>query len=128
VCLSAYFQQLGAPLSYATDLENTAHYYKQHERLMQHWQSCFPDDLLTVDYDELVQSPEPVLRRLLDFLGFEWDDRCLAFQQAGNLVKTASVWQVREELHRRSSGRWRNYEAHLGNIQALLDSADPARI
>jgi tetratricopeptide (TPR) repeat protein len=118
VCLSVYFQQLAAPLSYATDPENTAHYYLQHERLMQHWYSCFPENLFTVDYDELVQSPEPVLRRLLDFLGLAWDDRCLAFRQSGNLVKTASVWQVREELHGRSSGRWRNYEAHLQPLLA----------
>jgi tetratricopeptide (TPR) repeat protein len=120
VCLSVYFQQLAAPLSYATDLENTAHYYLQHERLMQHWYSCFPENLFTVHYDELVESPEPVLRRLLDFLGLTWDDRCLAFQQAGNLVKTASVWQVREALHGRSSGRWQNYEAHLHHLQPLF--------
>jgi hypothetical protein len=28
-------------------------------------------------------------------------------------VKTASVWQVREDLHTRSSGRWRNYEPFM---------------
>src|SRR5690606_6097103 len=37
-CLSVYFQQLGN-LPYATDLANTAHYYRQHERLMNHWRA-----------------------------------------------------------------------------------------
>ncbi len=122
-CLSVYFQQLGGTLSYATDLEHTAHYYGQHERLMRHWQTCFPDNLFTVEYDTLVRTPEPELRRLLDFLGLEWDDRCLAFQQTDNPVKTASVWQVREALHARSSGRWRNYEPHVRDIQARLQRA-----
>lgn len=119
-CLSVNFQQFGGNLSYATDLEDTAHYYKQHERLMAHWSRCFPDNIFTVEYDELVSSPEPVLRGLLDFLGLEWDEKCLAFQQGDNLVKTASVWQVREKLHTNSSGRWRNYQPFVQNIQTLL--------
>jgi len=114
-CLSVYFQQLGN-LPYATDLANTAHYYRQHERLMNHWQALFPESIFTVDYDQLVRTPEPVIERLLKFLGLEWDERCLDFQRSTNLVKTASVWQVREALHTRSSGRWRNYEQFIDNL------------
>lgn len=116
-CLSIYFQQLGGNLNYATDLENIAHYYRQHERVMRHWLDSLGDSLFTVDYDEFVRSPEPVLRRLLDFLGLEWDELCLAFQRTDSLVKTASVWQVRDELHSQSSGRWKRYESHIRNIQ-----------
>ena len=119
-CLSVYFQQLGGNLSYATDLEDTAHYYRQHELLMAHWSSCFAESIFTVDYDELVNSPAPVLRQLLHFLGLEWDDRCLTFHETDSLVKTASVWQVRNEIHTDSSGRRRNYTPFVQDIQALL--------
>ena len=118
-CLSIYFQQLGGNLSYATGLEDTAHYYRQHERLMAHWQSCFPENIFTVDYDRLVYSPEPEVRQLLHFLGLEWDDRCLRFQETAGLVKTASVWQVRDELHTRSSGRRRNYSQFVQAIEGM---------
>ena len=120
-CLSVYFQQLGGNLNYATDLENIAHYYAQHVRLMRHWSVCFAENIITVDYDELVKSPEPVLRQLLDFLGLEWSDRCLAFNQTANLVQTASIWQVRENLHTQSSGRWQNYADHVKKMQPLLE-------
>ena len=120
-CLSVYFQQLGGNLGYTTDLENIAHYYLWHLRLMDHWKECFGGDIFTVAYDELIRTPEPILRRLLDLLGLDWDDRCLSFQGTDNLVKTASVWQVREELHGRSSGRWRNYAPYIPDIRALLD-------
>lgn len=110
-CLSVYFQQLGGHLSYATDLADTADYYDQHVRLIDHWQTCFGDSMHTVDYEELVRSPEPVLRGLLDYLDLGWDEQCLDFNRSGDSVKTASVWQVREGLHQSSSGRWRNYEA-----------------
>ncbi|TAJ94313.1 MAG: sulfotransferase family protein [Gammaproteobacteria bacterium] len=120
-CLSIYFQQLGGNLNYATDLGDTAHYYRQHAALMAHWQSCFGKDIFTVDYDALVVDPEPVLRRLLDFLGLEWNAACLGFTAADNLVKTASVWQVREGLHRDSSGRWRNYATDIDALRAQLE-------
>lgn len=119
-CLSVYFQQLGGNLNYANDLENTAHYYRQHARLMDHWQNCFKENIFTVDYDEFVKTPELILRPLLAFLGLEWDDRCLEFYRSESLAQTASVWQVREELHTKSSGRWRNYTPYIQGIQSLL--------
>lgn len=117
-CLSVYFQQLGG-LNYATDLDNVADYYDQHVRLMDHWIDCFGEGIHTVDYDELVHSPEPVLRALLEFLGLEWDERCLDFTRAGGAVKTASIWQVREGLHQSSSGRWQNYAAFAPQLESM---------
>lgn len=116
--LSVYFQQLGHALSYATDLESIRHYHQQHSRLTAHWNHCFGADIFAVDYEELVDTPEPIMRRLIDFLGLEWDTRVLEFHRAKSLVKTASLWQVREELHTRSSGRWRNYETLVRENQA----------
>jgi hypothetical protein len=80
------------------------------------------DNIHTVVYEELVHDPDTVLRGLLEFLGLEWDERCLDFAGAANLVKTASVWQVREGLRSNSAGRWRNYESRLGGIIEQLGS------
>lgn len=123
-CLSVWFQQLGAPLSYATDLADTAHYYRLQERLVEHWQALLGENIFTVDYDALVRDPEPVLRALLGFLGLPWDDACLEFQRARSQVRTASVWQVREPLHTRSSGRWRNYLPYIEDIDALKEQGE----
>ncbi len=123
-CLSVYFQQLGAPLSYATDLGDTVHYYRQQERLVARWRELLGENIFTVDYDELVRDPEPVLRGLLDFLELPWDPACLEFQRARSQVKTASVWQVREALHTRSSGRWRNYQPFVEHVEALTEQGE----
>jgi len=120
-CLSVWFQQLGAPLSYATDLADTAHYYRLQQRLVARWHELFGENIFTVDYDELVRDPEPVLRALLEFLGLPWDEACLEFQRARSQVKTASLWQVREPLHTRSSGRWQNYQPYIDHIDALKE-------
>ena len=123
-CLSLYFQQLGNNFSYATDLEDCVHYYQQQQRLMAHWTSLFGSDIYAVDYEELVVSPEPVLRALLEYLGLEWDAGVLEFKKSGTPVKTPSLWQVREDLHTRSSGRWHNYKALLGKLTELAPAGD----
>lgn len=118
--LSVFFLQLDPRMSYAHQLADIAHYYRQQERLMAHWASLFPEDLHTLDYDRLTAEPEAEARRLLAFLDLPWDDRVLRFHTLDNAVRTASVWQVREPLHRRASGRWRNYDAWLGPARRVL--------
>src|SRR5690348_2628347 len=114
--VSLYFLHLNPEMSYALDLEDAAHWYAQYERLMVHWKALYPQDIVDVDYDELVRTPEPVAKRLLEFLCLGWEDRVLDLEQRDRPVKTASVWQVRQPMHVRSSGRWRNYSRQLKKL------------
>lgn len=111
--LSLYFLHLGPGMPYALNLGDAAHWHAEYERLMEHWKALYSGDIFDVDYDSLVAEPEPLVRRLLEFLGLDWEDGLLDFHEREGAVKTASVWQVRERLHSRSSGRWRNYEPAL---------------
>jgi tetratricopeptide (TPR) repeat protein len=111
--LSIYFQQLERGLGYATNLDDIAHYRAQHDLLLSHWMSCFGDDILIVDYDDLVREPSSSLRNLFDYIGLRWDGSFSDPAQPNTNVATASLWQVRQEVHSRSSGRWRNYERYL---------------
>ncbi|MGZ8362573.1 MAG: tetratricopeptide repeat-containing sulfotransferase family protein [Caulobacteraceae bacterium] len=124
-CLSLYFLNLSPEMAYALDLADAAHYYRQYQRLMTHWELLFGEDIFDFGYDDLVASPRPQIARLLAFCGLEWDDACLDFHRLDNAVKTASVWQVRQPLYARSAGRWRNYEAHLGDLRAYLLAEAP---
>lgn len=87
---------------------------------MAHWRTLYPGDILDFDYDSFVAAPRAKAESLLDFLGLGWSEECLAFDRRQNLVKTASVWQVREPLYARASGRWRNYERHLKPVRSYL--------
>lgn len=114
--LSLYFLHLDPGMAYATDLEDAAHWHAQYERLMAHWEALYPNDIVEVDYDAVVREPRAAIEPLLAFLGLEWEDGLLDFHQSSSTVKTASVWQVRQPLHARSSGRWRNYQKQLKPI------------
>jgi tetratricopeptide (TPR) repeat protein len=114
--LSLYFLHLNPEMAYALDLDDAVHWYGQYERLMAHWKALYPNDIIDLDYDELVRSPEPVAKRLLEFLGLGWEESVLDLERRDRPVKTASVWQVRQPMHTRSSGRWRNYSVQLQKL------------
>ena len=112
--------QADTSINYATNLDSIAHYYKQYERLMRHWESLFTNSIYQVDYDNLVENPEPEIRGLLGFLELPWEGECLEFHRLKNRVKTASIWQVRQPFYQSSSGRWKNYERNISNLKEAL--------
>ena len=123
-CLSVFFAHLDARMTYAQSLDGAAHWYRQYQRLMTHWRSLYPDAIHDFDYDAMVADPRPNIEALLGFLGLEWEAACLEPHIGSGAVRTASAWQVREPLYTRSSGRWRNYQAHIAPL--LKEFGSPA--
>jgi len=119
-CLSIYFLHLDQQMSYALDLKDIGHYFREYRRLMTHWKSMFGSDIFDFDYDALVKEPKPALERLCAFLGLEPPDALPQAAPAALAVKTASVWQVREPLYRTSSGRSRHYAEQLTELRDYL--------
>ena len=78
-------------------------------------------------YAELVADQESWTRRILEFLGLPWDERCLDFHKTERTVLTASYWQVRQKIYNSSVGRWRNYKKFIGPLLELSDSAPERR-
>jgi tetratricopeptide (TPR) repeat protein len=119
-CLSCFLQDFPPALNFTLDLSDLAHFYTQHHRLMEHWRRALPPGkLLDVPYEELIADQEGWSRRILEFVGLPWDDRCLSFHTTNRTVLTASYWQVRQKLYSSSVGRWRNYRKFIGPLLAL---------
>jgi tetratricopeptide (TPR) repeat protein len=115
VATSIYSVRLGPSQTYATSLKDIRHYIGLQTELINHWEKALGSDLMRVRYEDLVLQPQRTVTKLLNWLGEDWDERCLAFHELTNSVKTASVWQVREPLHAKSIGRWKNYEQQFVN-------------
>ncbi len=124
VCLSCYFHHFTEGHLYAYDLADCGARALEVGRLATHWLRVLPLEILVIDYEELVSDLEGESRRLIGFLGLEWEPACLDFYRTERPVLTASAWQVRQPLYRRSIGRWRHYEPHLA---ALLELAGEGR-
>ena len=90
------------------------------ERLAAHWRRVLPSARLhEVVYEELVATPEPVIRRLLAACGLSWSDACLRPELNPRAVHTPSKWQVRRPISTAAAGAWRRYEPWLGPLAAL---------
>jgi tetratricopeptide (TPR) repeat protein len=125
-CLSCYFQKFTAALTYTMDLSDLAHYYREHCRLMAHWRAVLPPgSILDVPYAELVADQEAWSRKIVAFLGLEWQEQCLHFHKTKRSAVTASFWQVRQKIFKNSVGRWRNYQRFIKPLLSLseLDSS-----
>lgn len=119
-CLSVYTLLFTQHHPYAYDLREAGQYYKLCRELMDHWNGIFGDKILYQPYEELVEKAEESVRRVLAFCDLPFHEDCLNFFQTDRPVKTASAAQVRQQLHKGSMKRWKNYERHLSELKAMF--------
>jgi tetratricopeptide (TPR) repeat protein len=114
-CFSKLFAE--GQLHFAYDLGELGRYYRAYARLMAHWRAVLPPGvMLELQYEELVNDPEPHARRVLAHCGLAWDPACLRFHETRRAVRTLSAGQVRQALFLTSIGRARPYRAWLGPL------------
>lgn len=125
--LSIYFQNFSDGLGYAFDLQNIGLFYQQYRRIMNFWLSNLGISVFNIRYEELVKNPESIIRRMIQFLGVDWDDQCLMFHESDRSVVTSSFQQVREPIYSRSVGRWKRYAPHIQPlIKTIQKDVSPA--
>jgi len=87
---------------------------------MAHWDAVLPGKVLRVQHEELVEDFEPSVRRILNFIGLEFEPACLEYYKTARSVRTASSEQVRQPIYREGIAQWRNFEPWLGPLKAGL--------
>jgi tetratricopeptide (TPR) repeat protein len=120
ICLSCYFHRFTEGHLYAYDLAHCGMRALEVDRLTAHWLRVLPLDMMVIEYERLVEDLEGESRRLIEFLGLEWEPACLEFHRTQRPIFTASAWQVRQRLYTRAVGRWRCYERHLEPLLRVL--------
>ena len=127
-CLSCFATHFSANLAFSYDLAELGRNYRLYLDMMELWRRVLPEGaMLEIDYEAVVGDLEGQARRIIDYCGLPWDERCLAFHRTQRSVRTASIVQVRQPIYRSSLARWRRYEKHLGPlIEALRPAASDA--
>jgi tetratricopeptide (TPR) repeat protein len=122
-CISCFSKLFSAEQNHTYELGELGRYYKRYERLMAHWRTVLPAGrILDVRYEDVVADVAREARRIIDYCGLPWTDRCLSFHETDRPVRTASATQVRQPIYRSAVGRWRAYERHLGPLLEALDA------
>jgi hypothetical protein len=119
-CFSAYKQHFAQGQTFSYELTELGRYYRDYVDLMAHFDAVLPGRVHRVIYEDLVDSPEVEIRRLLKFCDLPFESACLQFHKTQRPVRTVSSEQVRRPLYREALERWRHYEPWLGPLQSAL--------
>ena len=89
---------------------------------MRHWRTLLGNQLLEIPYESLVGDQEQMTRRILDFCGLPFDERCLRFWETGRTVLTLSQDQVRKPMYDSSVARHEPFGSLLDPLRDALGS------
>jgi len=127
-CFSGFKQLFAEGQEFSYSLDDIGRYYVGYVDLMNHWRNLYPDSILQVDYEDVVEDLETQVHRMLDFLGLDFEPACVEFHRTKRSVRTASSEQVRKPIYRAGVEQWRNFQPWLGELeQALAGLPEPER-
>lgn len=119
-CLSCYFQNF-TNVRWANDVDVIGNVYGLYRDVVAYWRDVLPDGkIIDVHYEQLIEDPEIHGRRMLEACGLNWDSENLEFYKKEKVVKTASLWQVRQPIYQSSKMRWKNYAPHVSRLADSL--------
>lgn len=113
-CLSIFKNFFGKNvMPWAYNQQELALYYKNYQKLMDHWNKTLPNFIYNVSYEELINNQEEESKKLIKYCGLDWHEDCLNFHRNKRSVSTASANQVRQNIYTSSINTWKNYEGYL---------------
>jgi tetratricopeptide (TPR) repeat protein len=121
VVLSVFSNHLTHGFYCSFALETAARHYALVMELVEHYRGQMTLRYLPIRYEDIVADQEGSTRRMLDFIGEEFDERCIEFHENRRYARTASYAQVTEPLYDTSRFRYRHYLKQLEPVIPILE-------
>jgi hypothetical protein len=85
------------------------------------WTNTLSKRIYNLDYELLTVNQESETRKLIEYLGLDWNEKFLSPQNNMRSVATASNLQIRKKVYKGSSQQWKKYQPFLnGALDGLL--------
>ena len=94
---------------YSSSLVDSATFYIHHFKIMSFYKEKYKKHIYFLNYDNLVNNPNEEIKKLLNWLGFRWNDNYLKPYENKQGFFTASNVQVRSPINNKSVGGWKKY-------------------
>lgn len=114
------FEYRTGSYNYNLSLGGTAEYIADADDLRRGLQAEFPKQILSVQLESLISAPTATARTIAEFCQLQWNDSCVEIERNASPVGSASAVAVREPIHSRHVGRWRDYDALLAPARAVF--------
>ena len=110
--------------SYSSSLVDCTKVYINQKKVMNTYKNLFSSSIYEMDYDLLVTNPEPTIKSLIKWLGWQWNENYLSPHKNQRTVLTASDVQIRSPINPKSIGGWKNYKNMLKPAISILSKTD----
>ena len=119
-CFACYKQLFAEGQEFTYDLKDLAGYYNNYVELMGHWNKVLPNQILSINYEDVVNNFEESVNEILKYCEIPFETECLEFYKSKRSVKTPSAEQVRQPIYKSGMDYWKNYETYLDVLKNNL--------
>jgi hypothetical protein len=116
---SCFRTHFAAGTAWSLDQGDMAFHFKLEDHLHQQWTKTLGERLLTVCYEELVNSPSAEVKRIIRHCGLDDEPALYSPHLAKRAVTTSSVMQVRQPINRDAIGTSLPFRPHLQRFQEV---------
>ena len=102
---------------YACDIKQIAQQIYNANRLMDHWAKQYPENVLDIHYETLVEDPESYTQNVFQWLNIEWQPEYLSFYRKVQPSFTFSELQVRQAISNNRIQFSQNYPAFVQQFE-----------
>jgi hypothetical protein len=107
---------------FSYDLATIGKYYKDYVALMDYWHTVLPGQILTINYEDLVNDLPAAVALILNYCELPFEEACLNFHLNKRAVATPSSEQVRQPIYANALDHWKNYEEFLTPLRNAIGS------
>ena len=122
-CLSLFKNSFAShTMNWTNKAEDIAEYYNLYVKIMNFWKEKIPNYIYDVEYEKLVNDKEDQIKKILNFCGLEWDEKCLSPHiNSKTPIKTVSISQARQPIYKTSLNSSDNYNEYLEKMYSILN-------
>ena len=85
------------------------------------WKKLLTNKVYEIDYEALTLNHNDEIKKLINHLNINWEEKCLFPEKNKRNVSTASNIQIRKKIYKGSSQKWKKYKPFLNGALDCLD-------
>ena len=118
----AIFQLPLPKISWTNSIESILNFVDNYLKIIKYFKNKYPDQILSLDLEELTKKPEEISKKLFSFCNLRWNEEVLNFYNRKDLhITTASNIQVRKKINRYDYEKYRYYKEFLKAFSGKYD-------
>lgn len=116
VAWSLYERNFGIKGNFSFSFHDINNYIKEYKKIMLLWNQNFSKHIYNLSYEDLTKNPNSEIRKIINFLGFTWDEKYLSPEKNESPVYTPSKFQVKQKIYSGSSLEWKKFSRYFPDL------------